>query len=334
MHKVVTNQGAFFENFIVDLINASGPINVSFIQSGYDTGFDLEGTYLLSQKDKLIPQRWLVTIKRSAIPRIGPRELEIFSQAIKSHYTDKILFVTSAQFTPGASLAVANFNKQHEDKLIIWDKPIIIGLYLNSPSLRKKYEHSIENLIPGIHDFISAEPKKPTLIERLANCKPGEDEWGEYESIGTAILTEVFVPPLKRPMKQPPTLDGVQRRDILFGLRGVEGPWKEIREEFEAKFLVFDFKNYKEPIGPNEVDDINKYLNKKTIGRLGILVSRKGPTKNAKRRRNSIYNSPDEKVILFLDDNDLIELYSRKKDNKDPLDFLQERIDKFYAEHE
>jgi hypothetical protein len=103
-------------------------------------------------------------------------------------------------------------------------------------------------------------------------------------------------------------------------------------EEFEANFLLCEFKNYTEPFSKEEVNQTRNYL-RHTIGRLGIILSRKGASESAKRMSNSIY-SQEQKVILFFEDKLLIELLKMKATNQNPLDLIQETIDQFYISHE
>src|SRR5947209_5601020 len=84
------------------------------------------------------------------------------------------------------------------------------------------------------------------LIKQLIKCKPGQRDCHRYEDICIAILTEVFVPPLKKPKIQPRTLSGLERRDVLFPLRGANQGWEDIRQDFAANFLLCEFKNYTE----------------------------------------------------------------------------------------
>ena len=62
------------------------------------------------------------------------------------------------------------------------------------------------------------------------------------------LQTQVFFSLLKPPKEQPRTLSGLERRDGLFSLRGIRDGWEELRKEFEANFLLCEFKNYSEVI--------------------------------------------------------------------------------------
>ncbi len=53
------------------------------------------------------------------------------------------------------------------------------------------------------------------LIRRLEDCPIGSAGWSAFEDICIAILEFLFVPPLTRPIIQPRTLSGTNRRDAV-----------------------------------------------------------------------------------------------------------------------
>jgi hypothetical protein len=65
--------------------------------------------------------------------------------------------------------------------------------------------------------------------------------------------------------------------------------WAKICRDFDAKFLLCEFKNYTDPCSKDEVNQTRNYL-KQTIERIGVIFSRKGADSNAYRMRNSIYS--------------------------------------------
>lgn len=170
------------------------------------------------------------------------------------------------------------------------------------------------------------------FIERLTKCQPGQRDCHIYEDICIAILIEVCVPPLKQPKIQPRTLSGLERRDALFPLRGANQGWEDIRHDFAANFLLCEFKNYTEPFSKDEVNQTRNYL-RRTIGRIGIIFSRKGASESAKKMRNTVF-AEEQKVILFFEDRHLIELLKMKEADQNPLDLIQEAIDEFYILYE
>jgi hypothetical protein len=175
-----------------------------------------------------------------------------------------------------------------------------------------------------------------TLESQLAACPRGKAGWARYEEICTGILATAFAPPLRPPRRQTRTLYGLERRDALFPLRGAPGAWEAIRREFDANFLLVEFKNYARKFGKEEVNQARNYL-RTTIGRLAIVCSRVGPDDGALRMRNSIF-AQERKMILFFGDAELAELLRRRAadpgGNRLVVEFVQATIEDFYVTYE
>jgi len=71
----------------------------------------------------------------------------------------------------------------------------------------------------------------------MAGCK-------EYESIYIKKLKYIFVPPVSEPKIQSRRESGVDIRDAIFPKRATNANWKFIREDYDAKYVVIEFKNY------------------------------------------------------------------------------------------
>jgi hypothetical protein len=174
------------------------------------------------------------------------------------------------------------------------------------------------------------------LGNQLAQCPKGKPGWERYEEICTGILAAALNPPLRPPRRQTRTLYGLERRDALFPLRGATGAWEGIRREFDANFLLVEFKNYTKAFSKEEVNQARNYM-RETIGRLAIICSRAGPDDGALRMRNSIF-AQEGKMILFFADADLLELLRRRAadpgGNRLVIEFIQAAIEDFYVTYE
>jgi hypothetical protein len=296
-----------------------------------DIGFDFRATYhTRSPTEVIVPQLWLVEVKHRRIARVSVDDMARLAAMLQAKKADKALFVTSGNLTSSAKEYVARFNEKLGGKIEIWDRDQLTVLLGQFPSLSQKYSKLISEF-PGSLSM-RQEPKPAGLIEQLTECPPGEQNWRRFEKVCVAILTEAFVPPLKPPHEQTRTLSGLERRDALFSLRGTIGAWRELAQEFDANFLLCEFKNYSEPFGKDEVNQTRNYL-KRTIGHVGIIFSRKGADSSAVKMRNSIY-AEERKVILFFEDRHLIEFLQLKTANQEPLDLIRDAIEDFYISFE
>jgi hypothetical protein len=273
---------------------------------------------------------WLVEVKHRRKGRISTNDFAQLLAYLQVKRASKALFVTSGNLTSAARQYVSRFNDEFGGKLEVWDRDKLTTLLEQFPDLLERYKGLIADFPRSLSSIEESGDTK--LIERLTHCLPGKQYWREYERVCTEILSSVFVPPLKPPREQARTWSGLERRDALFSLRGVGEGWEELRREFEANFLLCEFKNYSEPIGKDEVNQTRNYL-KSTVGRIGAIFSRKGFDDGARRMRNSIY-AEEQKVILFFEDKHLIEFLQLKSAGQDPLDLVQDAIEEFYISYE
>ncbi len=163
----------------------------------------------------------------------------------------------------------------------------------------------------------------PRLIQRLKKCKPGREDFKQFENICVDILKYLFVPPLPDVFAQVATRDRHEIRDAIMVNYGAPGFWAEIRDEFSSKNIPSEFKNYAEPIGIKEVQQLRIRLDKPGLGRFGLLISRRPPSKAAKIEQRNSYASNPQKLILFLDDTVMIEMINKKHEGGDPSNILQ-----------
>lgn len=323
--------GYRFERLVVELLVSLGFTQVEPVSGPKDPGYDIQATYPYSSSlNPHASQLWIVTIKHQPFARVSAHDLDKVLRLPSAMRADKVLFVTSGNLTSSKFEYLQKLNKEFPSKLEIWDRDRLVNLLTEFPQLQQEYS-----------DIISAFPTSlsnpqnsgvGTSIQRLIQCPVGRGGWLEYEKLCEVILTEALVPPLKRPKVQARTFSGLERRDVLFPLRGVKFGWEDLSQEFESKFLLCEFKNFTDFFTKDEVNQTRNYL-KGTIGRLAIIFSRKGADESAKKMRNSIY-AEEKKVILFLEDDHLIEMLKLKRAGQNPLDLIQDEIDNFYVFYE
>ena len=319
-----------FEELVYELLEHLDFSEITRPQ-GREKGFDFRAVYpSKSPTGEVIQQLWIIEVKYYAAARIGRADLDQLLAYMQRSKADKALLITNTNLSSFAKEVVARTNSEAAQTLEVWDGERLLALIGQFPKLQEQFG----TLLPQFfhESTVQLEPKQLSLTERLAQCKPGWDDARLYEEICTEILTEVLVPPFKPPRIQARTLKGLERRDALFSLRGVKQSWEEIREEFAANFLLCEFKNLTELFDKDEVNQTRNYL-KDTIGKIGIIFSRKGASESAMRMRNTIY-SQERKVILFFEDRHLVELLQMKEAGRNPLDLIQDAIEDFFISYE
>jgi hypothetical protein len=135
--------------------------------------------------------------------------------------------------------------------------------------------------------------------------------------------------------KEVSNLSQTRRRDAILPNRVLnpEEPWGFFRKELDAKYILFEYKNFKTAkLGKEEVSQVRNYLTE-PMGKFAIIVCTKEPEIDAKIERNIIYGN-DRIVILFLTTEDLIEMLEMKRKKDDPAEFLIEKYDEFVYQYE
>lgn len=173
------------------------------------------------------------------------------------------------------------------------------------------------------------------LRTRLSGCPAGRKGWKQFEDVCIDTLKFLFVPPLREPHIQPRTRSGTERRDAVFPNRILDfnTNWGQLRHELEARMILFEFKNYDlETIGVEETRQTAAYM-RRSLGRLAIMCCNALPDNGAHIKRNSVY-SEDDKVILFVTTDHLLEMISIKERGGDPSDLIMDMLERFYLQHE
>jgi len=178
-------------------------------------------------------------------------------------------------------------------------------------------------------------PTPESLRRKLDECPAGLAGWKQFEDTGLEILEFLLCPPITRPIIQPRTYSGIDRRDAVFPNRNHDAPnhWGHLLAELNARMILVEFKNYdKEEIGKDEINQTRNYLSA-PMGSLALMVVNKIPDEPAHIKRNTIYTQ-DGKVILFITADHLREMLYMKERGENPADLIMDALERFYLQHE
>lgn len=241
---------------------------------------------------------------------------------------NRVLLITNSELTN----ASRNFLVHSATNIVVWEGHELIRRLFQFPDLINKYfpkltarkEKSTSSIIDKELENVQS------LIKQLDDCLEGNEGWKKYEDICLDVLKYLFVPPLGEPKIQSRRENGIDIRDAIFPNRNSNDNWKFIRDDYDAKYIVFEFKNYSE--NGSEIDkhvllQIDDYL-KKTMGRFGIICSKKSPNKSGLEKRKDIFIE-NNKLILFVNNEHLKEMLLRKYKKLDPSDVIIDLIDDF-----
>jgi len=315
-----------FEDLIFELlINEDGFSNVIRTPPTRDGGYDFIAT---TQTILGVPEKIIIESKFYKNQKISIDVLRSLYAAASIANVNKILLITNSELTNSSRVFLANTMPN----IVVWEGHELIRRLLSHPILVEKYfaqktftrkEESSEILDTELLNV-------QKLMKELDNCPEGKIGWKDYENICIKILSHLFVPTLEEPKIQSRVESGIDIRDAIFPNRSNDKNWQFVRDCYDAKYIVFEFKNYSEngsEIDKQVVLQIADYL-KQTIGRLGIVCSKKTPNNSGLEKRKGVYIE-SQKLILFLNNDNLKEMLLRKYKKMEPSDVIIDLIDDF-----
>jgi hypothetical protein len=165
-------------------------------------------------------------------------------------------------------------------------------------------------------------PESEALKHRLQVVPTGAEHASEYQRLILEILNFLFSPELIDGELEVRTVDGTERRDIIFTNDSDQSFWDYVRNEHSALLVMFETKNVSE-VTSVHLNQTATYLGDR-IGRLGFIVTRNPPREPALKKAYSVFNdSTPRKVILILSDQDLNQMLDMKCQGRDPMRYVQ-----------
>ena len=173
--------------------------------------------------------------------------------------------------------------------------------------------------------YINLENTKDTannLKHKLLQLSPGRDQANDYHLLVLEILNFLFNPELIDGEIEIRTLDGTERRDIIFTNDSDLSFWSYLRSEHSGIFIMFEVKNT-DQVETAHFNQTATYLGDR-LGRLGFIITRNQINKAQKRKVFSIYNdSRPRKIILVISDEDINHMIDMKTAGNDPMRYIQ-----------
>ncbi len=164
--------------------------------------------------------------------------------------------------------------------------------------------------------------------KKLEKCKSGRLNKADkkYEMICTEIIKYLFETEFFKISEQHKTGDEMFRMDLLCSLKGTTEFWKFLIEFYHTKFVVFEYKNYSDYIPQNLIYITEKYLFPVALRNVAFIISRKGFDSNAQMAAIGCLKESG-KLIVGLDDNDLIKMVYMKENGEEPSDYLLDKVE-------
>lgn len=174
-----------------------------------------------------------------------------------------------------------------------------------------------------------------SLIKEIELCVAGREMSRTYEMLCHKLLENIFSEDLALWREQQNSNKELYRFDLLCRIKDGKQKtfWSILEEYFNSKYVIFEFKNYKEPITQKEIYTTEKYLYEKALRSVGIIISAHGYAENAYWAAKGCLRE-NGKLIMLLETRDLIEMNKMKNDQEDPSDYLLDKLDNLLLELE
>jgi len=212
-------------------------------------------------------------------------------------------------------------------------KPAVVTVTKQDIGLVERYVRSREaqaaDARPAL-DYIDEDACKEAeaLKQRLSNIPTGRESAADYQYTILEILNYLFNPDLIDGEPEVRTIDGTERRDIIFTNDSDESFWEYVRSTHDGIVLMFETKNM-DALDVPAINQTATYLGDR-IGRLGIIVTRQSPSDAIRRKIFSVWNdSSPRKVILTLCDAQIRELLELRCQGGSPTKWMQAHYRKF-----
>lgn len=174
-------------------------------------------------------------------------------------------------------------------------------------------------------------------MSQLSTISNGQDDAGAFETWCKKAL-EILFPKNLTNIQLKPNGQHTQRRDIVATNQGITGVWKRIREDYNARQIIFEIKNF-ENVGIEEYRQVSSYLGKE-YGSLGFIICKDQQSELSKGRDLEAFRefySFKNQLIIKLTAKQVVAMLSKlrsiqKHDEVDRL--LDKHIDnhiRFYA---
>lgn len=242
-------------------------------------------------------------------------QLKVYQKYAKAH---KLAFLF-----PG--ILSDNDNAMFQSQGIeVWDINYI------AQTFAKEIEKTLHPLFQALFTATKYVPAHDKLITELTSINAGRknNDWSKYQKHIEKILDYLFGSALSSPITENSDYFKINRRDFILRNYAEAGFWAHIRNRYFADFIVLDAKNYTKKVTKKEVLQMANYLKVHGAGLFGIIVSRNGGDTGCYYTCREMW-AMDKKLIIVLNDEDVIKMIIAKAASDDPEEIIRQKIEQF-----
>lgn len=124
---------------------------------------------------------------------------------------------------------------------------------------------------------------------------------------------------------QVPNEGRLRIRDIIIDNREPQNSFLSYLRSNGVHYILMDAKNYKKPLKSNEVDTFIGYIGEnKRFGGFGVILSRKGASKNLVKQQIKKLNESVE--LIILEESEIMDMIDLRALDRDPMSILKEKL--------
>lgn len=174
-----------------------------------------------------------------------------------------------------------------------------------------------------------------SYIDMLRDIPSGNPSFSKYEDLCIDILKYLFGDQLSLWKKQTKASADLFRFDLICKIKNDTELefWNILKRFYDTLYVVFEFKNYTDPITQSEIYTTERYLYAKALRRVAIMITRKGLDTNAEIAQRGVLRE-NGKLIICLSDIDIIQMIQMKENGDEPCDYLSDYLDKMLVDLE
>lgn len=118
---------------------------------------------------------------------------------------------------------------------------------------------------------------------------------------------------------------GLRVRDIIIDNRAPQNSFLNLLKDNSTHYLLMDAKNYKGLLNVRDIDTFIGYIGEnKKFGNFGVILSRRGASKNLKKQLVKKLSQGVE--IVVLDESDVLDMIDLRALDRDPMSVIKDKL--------
>lgn len=165
------------------------------------------------------------------------------------------------------------------------------------------------------------------ISRKLRSTEAGAVGWREFEKHCETALRYLFRDDISAWKTQKRTDDKLNRMDLIGRINvGSRSFWSVIEQDFRTRYVVFEAKNYADPITQGAVYTTEKYLFTKSLRSFALIIARNGCDDGAKKAVSGALREQG-KLILVVTLNELCLMLEQSDQGDAPENLLYQKMD-------